>query len=85
MALDANQTLKLMGAVKDMSVSLSRIAAERDLQKTIRSEICEELDLNKKVFNKIVSTYHKQNFIEEQNTHEEFETLYEQIESKTSK
>jgi len=83
--LDANQTLKLMGAVKDMANSLGRIAAERDLQKNIRGDICEELDLNTKVFNKLVKTYYKQNFHEEQNTHEEFETLYEQIESKTSK
>lgn len=85
MALDQAQTLKLMGAVRDMSLSLTRIAAERELQKNIRNDICNELDLNPKVFNKIVKTYHKQNFVEEQNTHEEFETLYEQMDSKTSK
>ena len=31
--LNANDKLKLMGAIKDMSTSLTRMDAERDLQK----------------------------------------------------
>jgi hypothetical protein len=77
--LDPNQKLKLEGALKDMSVSFTRIEAERDLQKNIKNDICEELGLHAKVFAKLAKTYHKQNFSEEVATHDEFETLYEAV------
>jgi hypothetical protein len=77
--LNANDKLKLMGAIKDMSTSLTRMDAERDLQKNIKNDICKELDLNKKVFTKLAKTYHKQNFSEEVALHEEYETLYENV------
>lgn len=77
--LGPNEKLKLEGALKDISVSMARVDAERDLQKNIKNDICEELGLNKKVFAKLASTYHKQNFSEEVATHEEFETLYELV------
>lgn len=70
---------KLLSALKDMSASMARCDAERDLQKNIKGDICKELDLNKKVFTKLAKTYHKQNFDVEVATHEEFEKLYEQV------
>ena len=70
---------KLEDALKDMSASMSRQSAERDLQKNVISDICEELDLNKKVFRKLAKVYHKQNFADEVATHQEFETLYESV------
>lgn len=73
---------KLEGALKDMSASLSRQAAERDLQKNIINDICEELDLGKKVFRKLAKVYHKQNFADEVATHQEFEQLYETVTNK---
>ena len=83
MNLSVEDKKKLVGALKDMSTSMSRMEAERDLQKNIKKDICTELDLNKKVFGKLAKTYHKQNFSEEVQTHEEFETLYETV-TKTS-
>jgi hypothetical protein len=77
--LGPNDKLKLLGALKDMSTSMTRVDAEKDLQKNIKNDICKELDLNKKVFSKLAKTYHKQNFSEEVQAHEEFETLYENI------
>jgi hypothetical protein len=71
--------LKLVGALKDISTSMSRMEAEKDLQKNIKNDICKELDLNKKVFSKLAKTYHKQNFADEVATHEEFEQLYEVV------
>ena len=53
MNLTPNQKLELTGALKDMSNSFVRQSAERDLQKTVTTDICEELQLNKKVFRKI--------------------------------
>jgi hypothetical protein len=79
MNLAPNDKLKLVAALKDFSTSLTRVEAERDLQKTLRNDICEELQLNKKVFTKLAKTYHKQNFADEVATHEEFEQLYESV------
>jgi hypothetical protein len=79
MNLAPNDKLKLVAALKDFSTSLTRVEAERDLQKTVRNDICEDLQLNKKVFTKLAKTYHKQNFADEVATHEEFEQLYETV------
>jgi hypothetical protein len=79
MNLAPNDKLKLVAALKDFSTSLTRVEAERDLQKTVRNDICEDLQLNKKIFTKLAKTYHKQNFADEVATHEEFEQLYETV------
>lgn len=77
--LGPNDKLKLIGALKEISTSMSRVDAEKDLQKNVKNDICKELDLNKKVFAKLAKTYHKQNFGEEVQLHEEFEQLYETV------
>ena len=77
--MNPNDKVKLIGALEDMSVSMARMDAERDLQKNIKTDICKELDLNKKVFSKLAKVYHKQNFSEEVQLHQEFETLYESV------
>jgi Transcriptional regulator DsbA len=77
--MNPNDKVKLIGALKDMSISMARMDAERDLQKNIKNDICKELDLNKKVFSKLAKTYHKQNFSEEVQLHQEFETLYASV------
>jgi len=83
MNLTPNDKLKLESALKDMSTSMTRVEAERDLQKNVIGDICEELNLNKKVFRKLAKVYHKQNFDDEVNTHHEFEKLYETVTNKT--
>jgi archaellum component FlaC len=70
---------KLMGALKDMSNSMLRVEAERQLQKDVRNDICEELNLNKKVFSRLAKTYHKQNYTEEVEINDEFEKIYEGV------
>lgn len=82
MSLTPNDKLKLEGALKDMSDSFARQAAERDLQKNVAGDICEELNLNKKIFSKLAKTYYKQNFDDEVATHEEFEQLYADVTAK---
>jgi hypothetical protein len=82
MKLSPENKKKLEGALKDMSASMARVEAERDLQKNVKKDICEELDLNKKVFSKLAKVYHKQNYADEVATHDEFEELYENITTK---
>lgn len=77
--LGPNDKVKLLSALKDISTSMARMEAEKDLQKNVKNDICKELDLNKKVFSKLAKTYHKQNFSEEVQLHEEYENLYEVV------
>jgi len=71
--------LKLLQSLRELSASMTRVEAERDLIKNIKDDICEELQLNRKVLNKLARTYHKGNFSEEQEINKNFETLYETV------
>lgn len=77
--LGPNDKLKLIDALKDISTSMARMEAEKDLQKNVKNDVCKDLGLNKKVFTKLANTYHKQNFSQEVEMHEDFETLYETV------
>jgi hypothetical protein len=76
--------LKLLDALKEISASMARVEAERDLMKNVKSDICDDLQLNRKVLNKLARTYHKGNFSEEVELHKDFETLYETVTKKVS-
>jgi hypothetical protein len=76
--------LKLLNALKEISSSMTRMEAERDLIKTVKSDICDDLQLNKKVLSKLARTYHKGNYSEEVELHKDFETLYETVTKKVS-
>lgn len=58
---------------------MSRTEAERDLVKQTKDDICDELQLNRKVLNKLARTYHKGNFSEENELHEDFAQLYDSV------
>lgn len=66
-------------AMFEISASMTRMDAERDLQKEAIGNVCEEYELNKKTFRKLVRTYHKQNFTKEIAEHEEFENMYQEL------
>lgn len=70
---------KLLDVLKECSNSLTRIAGERDLIKEAVSDVAESLQLPKRLVNKMVKVYHKQNYDEEVATNEQFEQLYETI------
>lgn len=70
---------KLKAAVKEMSDSMTRIDAERDLQKDIVDKIADEVGIEKKHVKKFATMYHKQNFNEVQTEFEEVSSLYEDM------
>lgn len=70
---------KIKKMLEEVSNSMTRIAAERDLIKETITEVSKEFELPKKYLNKMARTYHKQNFHTEQADHEEFESLYTTI------
>jgi uncharacterized protein YukE len=70
--------------MKEISNSMTRMDAERDLIKQAIEDICEEQNLSKKTFRRMAKVYHRQNFKQELEEHEEFETLYETITQTTT-
>jgi len=70
---------KLLGVLKECSNSLVRMEAERDLIKESVKDICDKLELPKRVVNKMVKVYHKQNFDEEVAVQDQFMELYNAV------
>lgn len=79
MVLTDEQKKKLQGAIREISNSMTRTEAERDLIREIVKEQSAELQIPKKIINKIAKTYHKQNLTQEVADHEEFVELYERV------
>lgn len=70
---------KVRDAIVEISNSMTRMDAERDLVKEIVNKIHEEELLDKRVIRKMARVYHKQNFAEESTINEEFETTFKNI------
>lgn len=70
---------KLLGVLRECSASMTRIEGEKDYIKESVNNICKNLQLPKRLVNRMVKVYHKQNYDEEVAVHEQFETLYESI------
>jgi len=70
---------KVKEAIHEISNSMFRTEAERDLIKDIVAKVAEEHGLDKKMIKRLATVYHKQCFNEEIAVHEEFETLYQEV------
>jgi hypothetical protein len=67
---------KLRKAITEIADSLTRIAAERDLQKEIIKKTSEELTIDKKIIRRMAKVYFNANFAQEVELDEEFEETY---------
>lgn len=67
---------KIKDALQEISDSMTRIEAERDLIKDIVNDINDNFKLPKKYVNKMARIFHKQNFAKEQQETDELESLY---------
>ena len=70
---------KLLGVIRECSDALTRASAERDFIREEVKEISKQLDIPKRLVNKMIKVYHKQNFDEEVAVQDQFETLYETV------
>jgi hypothetical protein len=66
-------------ALQEISGSLTRIDAEKDLIKDILATVEDNQNIPKKYMRKMAKIYHKQNFTEIQQEQEDLETLYETV------
>lgn len=79
MLSNAEDRMKMMNGIKEISNSFTRIEGERELIKEVISDLSEKFNLTKPVLRKIARTYHKQNYNEETAQFEEFAELYENV------
>lgn len=75
---EADKT-KLKEAIKELDGSFTRVAAERDHQKAILSDLHEKLGVNKKIVRRMARVYFKANFQEEQDENSQFEEFYKEV------
>ena len=70
---------KIANAIKEISDSMTRIDAEKDLIKDIVQVTFENHEIDKKHIRKLATIYHKQNMSEFKHEYDEVETLYEEL------
>ena len=79
MNLSPEQKKELQGAVREISASMTRTEAERDLIREIVKDQSQKHNISKKIISKIAKTYHKQNLTQEIADHEEFVEMYDTV------
>jgi len=70
---------KVLGCLQEISNSMTRIEAERDLIKEILQRMQDECELPKKLSRKLAKVYHKRNYEEEVAEQADFQTVYENV------
>lgn len=76
-SLSAEDKKKLKNAIQELNDSMTRVAAERDLQKETINKVAEEIGVNKKIIRRMAKVYFKANFKDEVEENSEFEDFYE--------
>jgi methyl-accepting chemotaxis protein len=69
----------IQNALREMSDSMTRVSAEKDLQKDIAQKILDEIGVPKREFNKLAKIYHASNLMEEAARNEEFMEFAEAV------
>jgi hypothetical protein len=70
---------EILSCLNEISNSLTRIEAERDLIKEILERMQEEFEIPKKLSRKLAKTYHKKNYEQEVADQEDFNNVYESV------
>ena len=68
---------KVLGCLQEISNSLTRIEAERDLIKEILQKMQDEHEIPKKLSRKLAKVYHKRSYEEEVAEQNDFVEVYE--------
>ena len=70
---------KVLGCLQEISNSLTRVEAERDLIKEVLQKMQDECEIPKKLGRKLAKVYHKRNFEEEVAQQNDFVEIYEEV------
>lgn len=75
-SLSQQDKQKLKGVIDSLNDSMTRVAAERDHQKTVINDAFDSLGLDKKLIRRMAKAYFKSNFNEEVEENKNFEEIY---------
>jgi cyanate lyase len=78
-SLSAEQKRELKKTIQDLNDSMTRVQAEKELQKEAIDAIAENLNLDKKMVRRLAKVYFKANFNEESEENKTFEEFYQLI------
>ena len=70
---------RIRGALEEISNSMTRMGAERDLIKNILQDVEDDTQVPKKYLRKMANIFHKQNLNEVKTENDDIETLYETV------
>ncbi len=70
---------RIRGALEEISNSMTRMGAERDLIKNILQDVEDDTQVPKKYLRKMANIFHKQNLSEVKAENDDVETLYETV------
>ena len=70
---------KVLGCLQEISNSLTRVEAERDLIKEILEKMQDECEIPKKLGRKLARVYHKRSYEEEVAEQNDFVEVYESV------
>ena len=70
---------KIRQALQEISDSLTRMEAERDLIKDILQTVEDNYKIKKKYTRRLAKVFHKQNFNQVKQDQQDLETLYESV------
>lgn len=73
---------KVNTALRTISDAWSEMEAARELVSTTKKELCDDLELNPRVFTRVAKLFHKQNLDEEDKQHADVKALFKQVTSK---
>ena len=82
-SLTTEQKQQLKKAIQELNDSMTRAAAERELQKETTNETCDKLGIDKKLFRRMARAYFKANFKDEVQENTDFEEFYSTVMEKT--
>jgi len=77
--LSQQDRLKLKNSILELNDSMTRVAAERDLQKETINNIFDTIGFDKKLLRKMAKVYYTANFNEEVENNKQFEEFYSEI------
>lgn len=78
-SLSSEDRETLRDCIEALNDSMTRVAAERDLQKQALADMYEELGVDKRLVRRLAKVYNKANFDEEVEADDTFEQFYETL------
>lgn len=78
-SLSPEDRKKIKNVIMELNDSMTRVAAERDLQKQAIDNVYDTLGVDKKVIRRMAKAYFKANFNEESEENSKFEDFYTMI------